>query len=187
MSIAYFATGDRDLDCLAALACRKRQFIADHRAAINRVTDFSRGWRARYRDKHTRRTYTPHHHAASPLNSLIPPILRGAYRVLFCQRFVLARHGHGHAGLAHIALLELPFVLLHHPFETSDVLQQALAGQTEQVVSEFRILEVKLEQRFIRNGEDVAVFEALNRLRPPVLRRSKTELAHNTPGRQLNA
>ncbi len=86
---------------------------------------------------------------------------------------ILARHRQWDTGRTPLPLIQSLLIFLHDALEPRNVLQQALAGETEQVVAEFRILEVQLEQRFIGDGQDVAVLDALDRLRTPVFRRNE--------------
>src|SRR5208283_2068801 len=71
--------------------------------------------------------------------------------------------------------------------KTCNVLQQALGGKTEKVVAELRILEIDFEQSVIGDSQHGAILDTFDRLRPSVVRREKTQFAHNAPGRKFDA
>src|SRR6266404_1469121 len=65
--------------------------------------------------------------------------------------------------------LLLGFVLIDDAFQARDILQQSLRAQAQEVVAEFRILEVDFEQPVIGDGEHFPLFDAFERLRAAVV------------------
>ena len=57
------------------------------------------------------------------------------------------------------------FFLCNNSFQPRNVLQQALAGQDEKVITELRILKVDLEQLFIGYGQHYARLRCIRRSR----------------------
>src|SRR5271170_6587294 len=55
--------------------------------------------------------------------------------------------------------------------ETRIILQQALGRQAQIIIAKFRILKNELKELFIAEGEDVAILNAFDGLRPPTFRR----------------
>ena len=83
--------------------------------------------------------------------------------------------------------LQLDLILLDNSFKTRNVLNEAIAGETEKVIAELRILEVDFEQPILGDGQHLAVLDAFDRLRPSVVGREKAQFAHNAPGRKFDA
>src|SRR6185312_3054769 len=66
--------------------------------------------------------------------------------------------------------LRRDLVLRDDGFGPREILQQALAGQDKEVITELRILEVDLEQLFIADRQDAASFDTFDRRGPAVVR-----------------
>src|ERR1700756_1660373 len=67
------------------------------------------------------------------------------------------------------------------------VLQEAMAGQDEEIIAELRILKVDLKQPFISYGQDLSVVYALDRHGSSVVRRKEAKFAHDASWRMLDA
>src|SRR4249919_1670097 len=78
------------------------------------------------------------------------------------------------------------FFLCDDPFQPRYVLEQALAGQHEEVVAELRVLKINLEQLFIRDCHDLRVFNAFDSRSPPLIWRKEAKFAHETSRRNFH-
>src|SRR5580704_9386202 len=83
--------------------------------------------------------------------------------------------------------LQLSLVLLDDCFKPRNVLDQAIAGETEKVIAELRILEIDFEQPVVGDGQHLPALDTFDGLRPFVVGRDETKLPHETPRRQLDA
>ena len=79
------------------------------------------------------------------------------------------------------------FVLCDDAFEPRDILQQALAGQDQKVIAEFRILKVDLEQLFVGYDQYLTVLCAFDRPGPPFIGRKEAKFAHEMSRRMFDA
>ena len=86
------------------------------------------------------------------------------------------------------------FLLCESCFQPRDVflealvvVQEALAGQDEEIVAELRILKVDFKQPFISYGQDLSVFYALDRHGSSVVRRKEAKFAHEVSWRKFDA
>ena len=62
-----------------------------------------------------------------------------------------------------------------------------MAGQDEKIIAELRILKVDFKQPFISYGQDLSVFNALDRHGSSVVRRKEAKFAHDASWRKLDA
>ena len=85
----------------------------------------------------------------------------------------LARDRDRGTGLRDLLLVQFGLVLLDKTFEARNILQKPFAGQAQQIIAKFGILKVKLEQRLIRDCQDVSALDAFHRLGAFVLWRDK--------------
>src|SRR5882757_2741517 len=79
------------------------------------------------------------------------------------------------------------FLLCDSSFQPRDVLQQALAGQDEEVIAELRILEVDFKQPFISYGQHLPVLYTFDRRGSPLIGRKEAKFTHKTSRRKFNA
>ena len=85
-------------------------------------------------------------------------------------------------GLGRLGCGQRSAAFLDKTLKARKVLQKAIAGQTKKVVSEFRIVQIDLTQPVVANSQDLAILDALDRLRPVVAGRDKAEFAQDAPG-----
>ena len=79
------------------------------------------------------------------------------------------------------------FFLCDNSFQPRNVLQQALAGQDEKVITELRILKVDFEQLFISYGHHLPVLDAFDGRGSPLIGSKETKFAHETSRRKFDA
>src|SRR5438552_14502151 len=91
------------------------------------------------------------------------------------------------ARVTQVVRLLRDLVLRQRRLEPGDVLEQALGRQHQEVVAELRVLKVDLEQLFVGDGQDLAVLDAFDRRRSPVVGGEKAEFAHQAPRWNLDA
>ena len=79
------------------------------------------------------------------------------------------------------------FFLCNDSFQPRNVLQQALAGQDEKVITELRILKVDFEELFIGYGQHYPVFYALDGRGSLFIGSKEAKFAHETSRRKFDA
>jgi hypothetical protein len=86
------------------------------------------------------------------------------------------------------------FLLCESCFQPRDVflealvvVQEALAGQDEEIIAELRILKVDFKQPFVSYGQDLSVFYALDRHGSSVIRRKEAKFSDDASWRMDDA
>src|SRR3954468_20538301 len=77
-------------------------------------------------------------------------------------------------------------ILLDDGGEAGVVFQQALAAETQEIISEVRVLEAQFQELVVGDGEHLAVLGALHRLGPAVVGGEKSKLPDHAPGAELD-
>src|SRR5690349_7292492 len=79
-----------------------------------------------------------------------------------------------------------PVLPLDDGGEARIVLEQALAAETQEIISEVRILEAQFQELVIGDGEHLGILDTLDGLCPTVVWSQKSQLPDHAPGPELD-